>query len=250
MALLPNGHVLAGTPACSNVNLNGSGVWYPVSMRKDGPEGLKGIFPDLGQEIFGTLDVPVTVGPELPWKRLLTLLEFGQIDVLAGAYLTSERTRKFGVSRPVMLEEVGVFVRTDLTSRPEKLEDLVGLRGVAAFGASFGEEFEIFAAERLSIDRQPSDDYRTDMRLLMEKKADYLVIPRQDGEMMIEDLDAADLVEALPWPATINTLHYLFSRTSPCLELLERFDAELQRRLEGGELDGLVKRYKLKSGDG
>jgi len=238
-----------GQTACTSVQLNGSGVWYPVSLRKEDAR-LQGIFPDLGQEIFDSLEVPVTIGPELPWKRLLTLLEFGQIDVLAGAYLTDERTDKFGVSHPVMQEEVGVFVRSDLARKPEELDDLVGLRGVAPFGTSFGEEFETFAADKLSIDRQPFDDHLTNMRLLKEKKADYFVIARQDGERMILETQAEGLVERLPWPASVNTLHYLFSKKSPCLEMLDRFNEELQRRLDGGALDGLIQRYKMTAGDG
>jgi len=243
-------HAEEGPTACTSVQLNGSGIWYPVSMRKEGAGALKGIFPDLGREIFDGLDVPVAVGPELPWKRLLTLLEVGQIDVLAGAYLTKERAEKFGVSRPVMLEEVRVFARTDLPVKPEKLDDLVGLRGVAPFGASFGEEFDTFAADKLSIERQPADDFLTNMRLVKEKKADFLILPRQDGERMIGEAEAEGLVEMLPWPAAVNTLHYMFSRSSPCLELLDRFDAELKRKLDAGVLDGLIQRYTKTTGDG
>jgi ABC-type amino acid transport substrate-binding protein len=219
-------------------------------MRNEGAGALRGIFPDLGREIFESLDVPVAIGPELPWKRLLTLLEFGQIDVLAGAYLTRERAEKFGVSRPVMQEEVRVFARTDLPVKPEGLDDLVGLRGVAPFGASFGEEFDTFAAEKLSIDRQPTDDFLTNMRLVKERKADFLILPRQDGERMIGEAKAEGLVEMLPWPAAVNTLHYLFSKTTPCLELLERFDEELQRKLDAGALDVLIQRYRKTTGDG
>lgn len=249
LPFVPALHAQAGQAACTSVHLNGSGDWYPVSMRKEAG-ALQGIFPDLGHEIFGSLDIPVTEGPELPWKRLLTLLEFGQIDVIAGAFLTGDRKERFGVSVPVMQEEVGIFVRSDLVSKPEKLEDLVGLRGVAPFGTSFGEGFETFASQSLSVDRQPFDDHLTDMRLLTEKKADYLVIARQDGEQMIREMQAEGLVERLPWPASVNTLHYLFSKRSPCLEMLGRFNKELQRKLDGGALDRLIQRYQMTAGDG
>ncbi|MCK7614294.1 substrate-binding periplasmic protein [Roseibium sediminicola] len=240
----------AGSDACSEVKLNGSGVWYPVSMRQEASGTLNGVFPDLGREILTSLHVNVAEGPDLPWNRVLVLLEKGQIDVLAGAYKTDERLKKYGVSRPVMQEEVGIFIRKSLESRPQSLKDLIGLRGVAPFGASFGEEFENFATESLSIDRQPFDDFKTYMRLLMEDKADYLVIARQDGVMMIDETGAVDLVEVLPWPAAVNTLHFLFSRATPCIALLEPFNEALTKRIDAGALKGLLDSYQMSEGDG
>lgn len=240
----------AEADTCSEVNLNGSGVWYPVSMREGAAGTLNGVFPDLGREILTTLNVTVTDGPDLPWKRAFVLLENGQIDVLAGAYRTREREEKYAISRPVMEEEVGVFVRKSLAHRPQSLDDLVGLRGVAPFGASYGQEFEDFAAQRLTIDRQPYDDFRTYMRLLMEDKADYLVIARQDGVKMIGETGAQDLVEAMPWPASVNTLHFLFSRASPCVALLQPFNEALEKRIHDGVLQDLIDAYTLSNGDG
>ena len=248
LSLTPASH--ADTDGCSRVNLNGSSVWYPVSMRQKADGGLSGVFPDLAKDVFSTLNVPLITGPDLPWKRLLTLLEHGQIDVLAGAYLTDERQVKFGVSHPVMKEDVGVFIRSSLDFRPTSLEDLAGLRGVAPFGSSFGEELESYAATALSIDRQPFDDVKTYMYLLVEEKADYLIIARQEGEMMIREAGVEGKVEVLPWPAAVNTLHFLFSRATPCIKLLKTFDEELQRRRESGQLNGLIADYSLPVGDG
>jgi polar amino acid transport system substrate-binding protein len=240
--------VPAASSECPAVRLNGSGLWYPVSLRNDEGGTLRGIFPDLAEEVFQNLGVALDTGSDLPWKRLLTLLENGQIDVLAGAYLTGEREEKFGVSLPVMREDVAVFIRSSLPSRPQSLEDLVGLQGVAPFGASFGEEFEAFAASKLMIDRQPFDELDTLMWLLIENKADYLVMARQDGESMIEDTSAHGKVEMLPWRAAVNTLHFMFSRQTPCIALLEPFNEGLQRQLNAGRLEELVEDYARAAG--
>lgn len=240
----------ADTDGCSKVKLNGSSVWYPVSMREQADGSLKGVFPDLATEVFTALGVPLMVGPELPWKRLLTLLEHGQIDILAGAYLTDERLAKYGVSQPVMQEEVGVIIRSNLGVRPQSLKDLAGLRGVAPFGASFGEEFENFATSHLSIDRQPFEDFKTNILLVAEEKADYLIIARQEGERMIKEARVEGKVEVLPWVASVNTLHFMFSRATPCIKMLEAFDEELLRRRETGRLDELIEDYTLPVGDG
>eukprot|EP00903_Cladosiphon_okamuranus_P001397 g1395.t1 len=219
-------------------------------MRQETQDVLGGVFPDLAGDIFQSLNTPVEVGPDMPWNRLLTLLESGAFDVLAGAYLSKPRQEKFGVSQAVMTEEVGVFVRKALPERPKTLQDLIGLRGIVPFGASFGEEFDSFAADNLTIDRQPVDEPITYMRLLVEDKADYLVIARQDGAMMISEANASDHVEELPWPAAVNTLHFLFSRATPCISLLERFNAVLEARKKSGALEALIKVHQVLEGAG
>ena len=241
---------MAASERCETVRLNGSSVWYPVSMRQQATDSLQGVFPDLADHIFRALDVSLEVGPDMPWNRLLTLLERGAFDVLAGAYLTDPRLETYGVSRAVMTEEVGIFIRKELKTRPEALDDLIGLRGVVPFGASFGEDFDRFAADHLTIDRQPVDQPDMYMRLLMENKADYLVIARQDGAMMISEAGAGDEVEELPWPAAVNTLHFLFSRASPCIAMLDSFDTELEASKTSGTIEALIKLYQVSEGDG
>lgn len=238
------GQAHAAPEACSTVKLNGSSRWFPVSLREQSASPLKGVFPDLAGRIFDTLDVQLQTGPALPWKRVLTLLENGEIDVLTGAYMTNERLQKFGVSHAVMTEEVAVFVRSSLPVRPKGLTDLAGLHGVAPFGATFGEEFETFAAANLMIDRYPVDDLKILVQLLVEDKADYMVTARRTGERMVEEMSAQEKVELLPWPAAVNTLHFLFSRATACFALLDSFDEELKRQTEDGKLEDLIKEYE------
>ncbi|MEO9529890.1 transporter substrate-binding domain-containing protein [Roseibium sp.] len=237
------GQVHAASESCSTVKLNGSSVWFPVSIREEPAGGLRGVFPDLAGRIFDILDIRLKSGPDLPWKRQLTLLENGQIDVLAGAYVTNERLQKFGVSRPVMKEDVAVFIRAGLPFRPQGPAELAGLRGVAPFGASFGEEFDTFAEVNLAIDRHPVDDLKTLIRLLIEDKADYMVSSRPGGERLVGEMSAYGVVEVLPWPAAVNTLHFLFSRATPCIDLLHSFNAELERQIDAGKLEDYTKIY-------
>ncbi len=225
---------------CSVVRVNGSSVWYPVSLRKGGVGELRGVFPDVAREIFKRLNVPVEIGGSLPWKRLQVLLENGKLDVLAGAYLTPAREQIYDVSSPVMKEQAAVFIRKSLPGRPGSLEGLVGLRGLAPFGASFGEKFDEFAAEKLTIQRQSFDDFAMNMQLLADEKADYLIETIREGKRMIAELEAGDLVEILPWPASDNTLHFMFSRSSPCARLFGEFNRELDRLIVSGELQTLI----------
>jgi polar amino acid transport system substrate-binding protein len=234
----------ADTQTCSSVTLNGSSTWFPISLRKEEGANLSGVFPDLARKVFGEMNVAAEFGTGVPWKRAFALLDNGQIDVLTGAYRTGERFEKFGSSLPVMKEEVAVFVRSNLEDKPEALEDLIGPSGLSPFGANFGEEFDKFATENLTIERQPFEVFSTNMRLLQEEKVDYLIIARQEGERLLKKLGAEDRVEALPWPAAVNTLHFLFSKSSPCIHLLEQFNEVLSAEIRSGALDNLVRDYQ------
>lgn len=229
--------------SCDLVRLSGASDWYPVSMRADEIAPLEGILPDLARDVFFALKVPVGVAPQWPWKRTLKMLENGRTDVLAGAFWTSERAEKFALSLPVLSEEVSVFVRGGLGIVPGSLEELVGLRGMIPFGASYGEEFDMFAAEHLTIENQVFDSLSAYMQLLIDEKIDYLVAPRRDGEQLVEQMKASQKVASLGWPAVVNTVHYLFSRASPCIELLDAFNEELRRQLAEGSLERLTRDY-------
>lgn len=236
--------VPASAATCSSVTLNGSSVWHPVSLRTENEATLRGIFPDIAREIFGELEIPTENGPDVPWKRVFVLLENGDTDVLTGAYRTRERFEKFGASLPVMTEEVAVFVRPNLASEPQSLEDLIGLTGLAPFGANFGEELDEFAARHLTIERQPFEVFATNMRLLNEEKVDYLIIARQEGERLAKYLGVEDSVRAMPWPAATNTLHFFFSRSSPCIDFLDAFNNVLKTQISSGALDKIVGGYQ------
>lgn len=241
LAVTPNG--FAGTRSCDQIRINGSNVWFPISIRHEGAENLSGVFPDLAQKIFRSMQVDVAFGAEVPWKRVFVQLESGEIDMVAGAYHTKDRARNYVLSSPVIKEPVAIFVRTDMTDRPGSLDELIGLQGLAPFGATFGEEFDNFAKEHLTINRQSFDDFSTNMELLVDGKADYLVIARHAGDMMLKDLGVEGQVEALPWPALENSLHYMFSKKSPCLKHISAFQKELEKRVEAGEAANMMKAF-------
>jgi len=246
---LPVGNLaFAGANGCTSVNMNGAGIWYPFSMRVDETGELEGVLPDLAKLIFKDIGVPVETGPYFPWKRLFIMMDNGQLDILAGAFHTEERKKEYGYSQPVLTEEVAVFVRKDLPVKPASLSELAGLRGLKPFGASYGEELDRIASEQLTIEAPAFDDFLTYMQLLIDGKADYFLMPRREGDAMIEELGAQDQVEPLPWPATVNTLHFLFSRSSPCILLLDEFDKSLSRYKMAGHIDGLVDSYRGKAG--
>ncbi|TYC63419.1 transporter substrate-binding domain-containing protein [Rhodobacterales bacterium] len=240
----------ADAEGCTNVRLNGASDWFPIAMRNRETQTLEGVFPDLAREILGKLQVSVEAGPELPWKRVLVTLENGGIDMITGAYRTEERLEKFAYSVRVTVEEVAVFMRKTMVEQPGRLEDLIGLRGLIPFGASFGEQFDTFASERLKVESHPFDDLSMNMRLLLEGKVDYFITSRQDGDRMIDQLNASDHLDALAWPAMINSVHFLFSRTSPCIHLLEAFDRELEQRIAAGNVEELTRTYQAAKVEG
>nr|WP_196220562.1 transporter substrate-binding domain-containing protein [Roseibium denhamense] len=225
---------------CETVRLTGSPTWFPVSMATEDRQSLEGVMPVLAHQIFGELGVAVMELTDLPWRRSLTLLEAGEVDVLAGAFSTRQREKEYVLSHPVIREEIGIFIRRDTPAQPQSLNDLIGLRGLAPFGSSFGEEFDVFAGDNLAIHRESFDDNLENMQLLLEGKADYFVIARREGDRMIAQLEAEDAVMVAPWSAIENTIHFMFSKKSACVNLLEDFNAALEAHIADGTVASMI----------
>ncbi|QDG78115.1 transporter substrate-binding domain-containing protein [Labrenzia sp. PHM005] len=231
-------------PACQVLRVNGANEWQPISWRSEDQTELKGIFPEITSSVLQDLSVETEYGPDLPWNRLFALLENGAIDVLAGAFATDERTEKFKLSLPVVQDHVGVFVRANLVAKPERLEDLVGLSGRAPFGTDLGPAGNEFAAENLFIDNEPRDNLAEDLKMLADERIDYIFMSRSFGRKAVKAAQLDGVIVDLPWSAASKPVHFMFSKKSPCLDLLVQFDTAIEKGQWSEPLARLLKEYE------
>jgi len=231
----------AHAETCSKVRVNGTSYWYPVVTRVEGEAGLRGLLPTLAREAFESLGIEVIEMPERPWKRLLIQLEAGKFDVLLGAYRTDARAAKFLYSTPVYNDEVAVFVAAGKEFELTGPEDLIGRKGVRPFGGSYGQAFDAFSDAYLDMSAIGHDGDADDLfRILLAGKADYGVLGRFDGQHDMIRLGLQNEVTQLPAILTVNPVHFLFSKNSPCAALLPRFNAQLSMLLETGRADEVL----------
>jgi len=238
---------VAQSHACSEVRVNGTDGWYPVVMRSADGGSFEGLMPQIADKAFASLDVPVSVQPNVPWNRLFVQLDRAELDVLMGVYWTEERDQAYVYSAPVIEDEVAVFVPVGKEFELGKLEDLAGKTGMRPFGGSYGEEFDKYAEANLDIRNIKDETGLEILNLLSEGKADYAVLGRYDGLKAVQEMGLQGKITDLAFPVASNSVYFLFSKTSDCAGLVPDFDAQLQAMKDGGQIEGLVSEYRLQN---
>lgn len=216
--------ILWGAPAaaCGNAVIGGSGEWPPISFRdRDG--ALTGFAVEVARAGLQGV-ASVTMAPPLPWKRLLRdSAQSGEIAVIAGAYHTPERERSFVYAEnPVWVEDLRAFLPKRRPLRVAAREDLIGYQGVRPLDGSYGAEFDAFMAQNLNVEEIANRSRMFDM--LTTDAVDYILLSETDGKVLIGELGLEDsIIMSDAVLAEIETF-ILFSRKSPCSELVELFN--------------------------
>ncbi len=236
---------IASDNTCQTIRVNGSGGWYPVMMRADDKKQITGVAPEVAFEIFRMLGVKMVVTPELPWNRVIQQLDRGELDILLGAYWTSKRATKYAYTEAITKDEIAIFVRRGEEFPLSNLNGLIGRSGLRPMGGSYGEKFDVFAKNNLeiiSIGSRPSDPSPI-IKMLAAGRADYGILGRYDGISDIRSSKHQGKVTVLPWPVSTNDVHFMMSRKSNCLGLLDKINAAIKVLHENGFIRNLEMQY-------
>ncbi len=201
---------------------------------------LRTIGAELGCEISYT---------EIPWTRILLMIENGELDATSSASLTPERQLYAHFSIPYRKAEVAIYVRKGESGRfpLERLADVtkVGLRLGAIAGYHYGAEF---AALRDDPDfaRQLdyTVDYETNIRKLLHHRIDgFLVDDTGVMRTVLKSLDKADSVERHPLAVDAEDLHIMIGRHSVEPEVIAAIDRLLLDMAADGRLQDIMKKH-------
>ncbi|WP_083921825.1 substrate-binding periplasmic protein [Kiloniella laminariae] len=225
---------------CPTIHINGTTDWYPVIMRTESSRDLQGLAPDIAREVSRRLDVPLHVDRKLPWNRVLSQLEKGELDMLLGAYWTPERAQIYSYTEPVTTDEVTIFVRKGDEQSYRELNDLVGYKGLRPMGGSYGKDFDQYAARHLSILEVSGENL---IEMLAAGRADYVVLARYDGIADVFETGNTKTVIPLPWNVASNDVYFMISRASPCHALLEDINRIILELHNEGFIEKLEAKY-------
>ena len=111
--------------------------------------------------------------------------------------------------------------------------DLVGKRGVTVINNSFGQAFDEYAREHLSI--LQVGGFEQALRMISNGRVDYLLYEEQPGLAYIERAQITNL-QKLEVPVSREPLYLTMSLKSACNtpELKQRISAELQKMNQEG----------------
>lgn len=232
---------------CDTIRVNGTVDWYPVMRRSTNTGLASGVLPKTVVEIARRIGIDVDFRPITPFKRQLVQLENGSLDAVLGAYWTKERAEKFQYSSRVLDDEVAIFVLKGKEFPLSKWADLEGRLGIRPFGGSYGEDFDEYARDKLTMQEiapVPTEFRRDMLGMLLNENADYAVLGRFHGLKIIEEAEGADQLIDLNWPVVSNGVHILFSKTSTCAHLFDRFEEQLRKLRAEGWIETVLSDYR------
>jgi polar amino acid transport system substrate-binding protein len=201
---------------CSKLSATGNPE-YPPYLFKDSlnPNQLIGSNTQILKEIGKALNLEIEVVYSGPWSRAQEEVRAGRIDLLAGAFFTIPRAQYMDYIYPAFLNTRSVvWVDKDRRIKYSKKEDLISLKGVTVINNSFGQEFDTFAKDKLSISTVTS--LKQAFRMIKLGRVDYLLYEESPATAYAASLRFEDQIEVIGPEISSEGLYLTLSHKSKC----------------------------------
>ena len=231
----------AQTRAADPMIISGNPDGPPISWDKKGK--LMGVGPELATKILSELKVSFSITKEGSWQQVQDKAKAGTVDMIVAAYDNKERRSYMDYSIPYIDSPVIIVVKKGDQFPFSSWKSLVGKKGVAHTGESFGQKFDTFIKTDLDVSYLP---YERAFQMLAEDTADYLIIDLYPAIIYSKLLQVEDKVEFLDTPITIQHFHMTISKKSPYVKLLPEINKKISQLQEQKYIKKLtVEQYKL-----
>lgn len=145
---------------------------YPPFNWYDG-EQYQGVAVDIINRIAEELNIQIELKYVGPWARCLQLVTTGNIDILLAAYATDSR-KEFAIftDSPLSQDRKAVFVWEGQEFTFDSWQDLAGKKAAIQRGVSFGQEFDQFLLDNVTV-FQVTDRLQY-FQMLKAKRIDFI----------------------------------------------------------------------------
>lgn len=237
-ALTLTGYAAFAADACTKLTVTGH-PQYPVLMYKDG-DRIAGLGPMLVEAIAKQLKIPVELKYMGSWADAQAATREGKADMIVGIYYNDERAAYLDYVRPAYIIDpwVSVFVAKGKSFPFSGRQDLVGKKGVANQGESYGTEFDPFIKEELTVAR--SDGIDDAFKDLLSGKSDYVISGYYPALAQADVLNIGQQIEALYPPLLDAEMFAAFSKKSPCRYLARDFGRAVAAIKTDGRLNTML----------
>jgi len=210
---------------------------YPPVMWQEG-DNIVGVGPEIVKMAFEDIGITVNSKFKGSWTQVEKSIKDGDVDVLAGVYMTAQRKLFMDYSIPFMKDPVVIFVAKGKTFPYKKWDDLIGKNGTTTIGDSFGHEFDKFIAGKLTISRSLKAE--GNFNKILSEEADYFISAMYSGLIEAERLGISDKIEYLPVYATSETFYISISKESKFLRYLPKVNEKIEKLIKDGTVDRLI----------
>ncbi|AOY90319.1 amino acid ABC transporter substrate-binding protein [Marinobacter salinus] len=236
---------LAEKPVCTSLNVSGNAEYPPLLWTNPNDSGeLIGAVPALLREILEPLKIEAHIHHRGSWARVQHLAKAGEIDMIAGAFMTRERFQYMDyILPPIMHLPTAIWVPKGQEFLYRHWPDLKGKVGSTLIGNSFGQNFDRYADEQLSIEPVRS----IDQSFLMAEagRVNYVLYELLQGQVKLAREGRSEKFVALGKPISTEGLFFTFPKKSRCntFEFREQVADQLYTLVTNGRVDELVAEY-------
>ncbi|MCX4025439.1 transporter substrate-binding domain-containing protein [Endozoicomonas sp. SM1973] len=203
---------------CSRIKVSGNPEYPPLLWRdRTNPKQLTGVSIALLKRAVEGLDIAIDAIYVGPWSRAQAKIKANELDMLAGAFLTVERTTYMEYVKPAYTQVANVvFVANGKGFKFKRWSDLKNKRGATLINNSFGQKFDQYAQDHLALYGVRSLEIA--FKLLLAKRADYVVYELYPGLAYAKAMGINQEIRHFTNYINSEPLYYTFALKSPCLE--------------------------------
>lgn len=208
---------------------------------------VTGIDVDMLSEAARKLGIDLKI-VALPWKRVLLLLERGEVHLAMPLFLTPERERFSDFVAPLHYSVTGIFVRKDRIFRFDAVDDLVGKHFGYNRGYALPDELNKMVlggkivAEEVSTTEQ-------NIGKLMFGRIDFFVSNTANARFLLRDSPHRTEIAQLPKPLSARRPAYLVASKSAVIQGRDALVNDLRQTLGKLHRDGSYERFVAKYTD-
>jgi len=234
----------SSTPAAPGVRLgivaSGHPEWPPIMFRNGAT--IDGAGAALVKKIFADLGVAVEIPYTGTWDEVQARARSGEVDVLVAAYKTTEREGYMLYSVPYTTDPVAIYVAKGKSFPFDSWNVLIGKKGIAMVGDSYGQSFDDFAAANLALTRVTTTAQAYD--LLASGKGDYFLNSLYAGDDFLKKNGTAAQFESLPKFVNEENFYITISKKSPYVTYLSLLNERVAKYTADGTVAALITQYK------
>jgi polar amino acid transport system substrate-binding protein len=230
----PDGHVA--------VIASGHPEWPPIMFQSGAV--IDGAGPALLKKILDGAGVTATFPYTGAWDQVQLKARTGDVDMLVAAYKTTEREGYMLYSDAYTTDPVAIYVARGKAFSFDNWDVLIGKRGIAMVGDSYGQAFDDFAAARLTLTRAATTAEA--FTLIANGQGDYFLYSLYAGDDYLKKASRASQFESLPKFVAEENFYITISKNSPFVTYLPRINQEIAKYKADGTVNALIAEYRNK----
>lgn len=201
---------------------------------------LTGIGPDLAQSILSELGINYTLQVKGDWQQVQEKCKSGEIDMIVSAYKNDNRASYMNFSLPYLPQPTVIIVQKGREFPFGRWESLIGKKGVTNLGESYGQEFDDFIKNELSVKYIA---FERAIELLKRGEADYLIVDLFTALIYTRLLQGEDAITILDPPLTTQTFHMTIAKSSALAKQMPEIDKKLRTLVKDGTVEKLFYKH-------